>query len=162
MRNCVVLCDKFILLIMSQQGPCGNIKGMRWCGETNRYYAESGSGTQPSAYGYPETPSVGSQESPLDQVRHTPVTERLLQSLPGRNKKRSRAQSEDCSICLRNGVDQRADPRMRFVTLPCSHAFHFYCAAQWLTKRSGCCPTCRTPVDSSLATAAISTLPRVC
>lgn len=134
--------------------PFGNLNGLRWCGETNRYYSSPNPCDFSSGNHY--VSGEYSSGNPVEMVRHTPVSSRLLESLPSVNRKRGRAQSEDCCICLRSGIDQRVDPRMRFVSLPCKHTFHFYCAAQWLTQRSGSCPTCRTPVDTSLATAAMS------
>ena len=138
--------------------PFGDIRGMRWCGQTNRYYAQSGV-THNSAEFNIDTSRTTELGNQLEVVRHTPVDGRLLRSLPTQSRKRGRVGSEDCSICLRSGIDQKADPRMRFLTLPCQHAFHFYCAAQWLTKRSGSCPICRAPVDTSLAVAAASAQP---
>jgi hypothetical protein len=145
---------------MDRPPPLGSIHGMRWCGETNRYYS-LGSGVSQSVQTPHSTDNIGpsyrdSRYNPIEQVRSCPVTETLLRSLTLHRKKRQRAESEDCAICLRQGIDGKADPRMRFISLPCSHSFHFYCVAGWVTKRSGSCPICRTPLDTSLAVAASS------
>ena len=137
--------------------PLGSIPGMRWCGETNRYYANAVNqqpfvGLERDISGYDSIRAP--RDAALECVRKAPVGERLLRTLPSYGKKRSRADSEDCAICLRRGLDGKTDPRHRFISLPCKHSFHYYCAAEWLTKRSGSCPVCRTPVDTSLAVAA--------
>jgi hypothetical protein len=149
------------LKLMSHQGPLGEIPGMRWCGETNRYYTKASSAASFASFHSPceETLEFSDHMRSLgvttpESVGKLPVSERFLTTLPLRTRKRGRIQSDDCSICLRSGVDQKLDPRMRFVSLPCKHSFHFYCAAGWLTKFSGSCPICRNPVDTSLAMAA--------
>jgi len=136
-------------------GPLGELPGMRWCGETNRYYSVQRSNPiiPSNSYG-----SVANQVSfpkdTLESVRLAPVNPTVLASLPTHSRKRNRAESEDCYICLRNGQDHRTDPRMRFVQLPCKHSFHLYCIERWLCHKSGSCPLCRTPADTSLSIAA--------
>jgi hypothetical protein len=139
----------------------GPIPGFRWCGETDRYFAIVSHGSESidavSASNQSPVHSTGSSNCELEKVQRSPVDENLLRSFPSfYRRKRERAQSEDCPICLRSGLDGKVDRRLRFITLPCKHTFHFYCAAEWLNNRSGCCPICRTPVDTSLAIAASS------
>jgi hypothetical protein len=131
---------------------------MRWCGQSNRYFAES---AQVRAETHSDDLSFGVNgpcsvnfEDPVDFVRRRPVCEQLIESLPITRRKRGRCASEDCAICLRSGINKKVDPRMRFISLPCKHSFHYYCVASWVTKMSGSCPICRTPVDTSLAVAA--------
>jgi len=134
-------------------GPLGEISGMTWCGESNRYYAK-----QLEFRNHFQSDILNDECSNaqlnLENVRLAPVHTNITRSLPVMRSKRSRADSVDCAICLRSGADHKLDPRCRFVQLPCRHSFHLYCVEQWLSRRSGSCPTCRTPVDSSLATAA--------
>lgn len=125
--------------------PLGNVPGMRWCHQTNRYYAVARQAHDRCS------PSSGRVAS-LETVRTTPVEPNIVKSLPTR--KRNRKASIECSICLRSAMDHKTDPRMRFVSLPCSHSFHLYCIEKWLLKRSGSCPLCRIAVDTSMATAA--------
>jgi hypothetical protein len=131
-------------------GPLGELPNMRWCGETNRYYAiriEHGNDL-PS-----NTSTVSKHE--IECVINRPVDPKIVDTLPTSNsRKRGRAHSAECCICYRNLVHHTLDPRMRFVSLPCNHSFHLYCVGEWLTKRRGSCPLCRKPVDTSLNTAA--------
>ena len=141
---------------MNAQGPLGRLPGMKWCGESNRYFSVLGS---LSSYGASEGESAVSlpnRTQALEAVRSTPVHAQIVRSLPGHNRKRGRIASADCAICLRSGLDHRSDPRVRFVQLPCKHSFHLYCVEEWLVKRSGSCPVCRQSVDISMATAARS------
>jgi hypothetical protein len=135
-------------------GPLGDIPGMRWCGESNRYYAsvdphrEASSSTSHTIHG------AHSIDSVIESVAKVPVSEDIVNSFPFSRRKRSRCASEDCAICLRSGLNKNVDPRMRFISLPCKHTFHYYCVASWLTKMSGSCPICRSPADTSLVVAA--------
>ena len=135
--------------------PLGPIPGMRWCPESKRYFSSAADSVSLDSFiSGSEVNSVYSLAT--ESVRKTPVTEQFLRTLPQKTRKRNRAGSDDCSICLRSGINGKDDPRMRFITLQCRHSFHFYCAAQWLTKRSGSCPVCRSAVDTSLYVAASS------
>lgn len=138
--------------------PLGDLPGMRWCGESNRYFAESpqerAALDSMSFVHRVNAPSSAIPADAVDFVRRVPICEQIMESLPTTRRKRGRCASEDCAICLRSGINQKVDPRMRFISLPCKHSFHYYCAASWLTKMSGSCPICRTPVDTSLAIAA--------
>ncbi len=141
---------------MISTGPLGDIPGMRWCGESNRYYARL------PTHGPATTSSFNTQEfakisDPEEAVRRTPVTSKVLESLPTARRKRCRLGSDDCAICLKSLLTK--DPRTignRTVSLPCNHSFHKECNSKWLSSHSGCCPTCRTVVDTSLAVAAAS------
>lgn len=134
-----------------QCGPCGRLSGMRWCGETNRYYAELPNGAPTDIV--TQAAPLFMLQNQLESVRLAPVDIRIVKTLPF-HKKRAREESPECSICLRTGLDHRSDPRSRFVQLPCRHRFHLYCVEKWLAKLSGSCPSCRTAVDTSMAVAA--------
>lgn len=131
-------------------GPLGQLHNMKWCGETNRYYADR--------VEYAEHVSMDAVErSSVDEVVNRPIQRGIIDTLPRvSNKKRSRGQSIECSICYKSSVPHTVDPRMRFVSLPCDHAYHLYCIEEWLVKRRGSCPLCRRCVDVSLEAAAMS------
>jgi len=139
------------------KGPLGELPNMRWCGETNRYYAAKGS----APYQAESAQSHCVNSGDIDRILTRPVDKRIVDTLPrlaGGGKKRGRAQSVECSICYKSSIHHTMDPRMRFVSLPCSHAFHLYCIDEWLVKRNGSCPLCRQVVDISLETAAKSVM----
>jgi hypothetical protein len=141
---------------MVASGPLGHIPGMRWCGESNRYFAEiaaSSTRCDPVDMVHPH-PEAVNRMTALNSVRLMPVQPEIVRSLPLMSRKRGRIASADCVICLRSGLDHRTDPRLRFVQLPCKHSFHLYCVEEWLVNRSGSCPVCRQAVDTSLAVAA--------
>jgi hypothetical protein len=133
------------------KGPLGELPNMRWCGETNRYYAAK----DWVPYQAESAQSRSATFADIDRILKRPVDKRIVETLPRLNK-RGRAQSVECSICYKSSVHHTMDPRMRFVSLPCSHAFHLYCIDEWLVKRNGSCPLCRQAVDISLETAAKS------
>ena len=138
-------------------GPLGELPNMRWCGETNRYYASKNINQD-----HIESSLVDLDQSAVEPIVRLPVHQRIVDTLPQlARKKRERAQSIECSICYRNTVHHTADPRMRFVSLPCTHSFHLYCIDEWLVKRNGSCPLCRQAVDVSLETAARSAISAV-
>ena len=135
--------------------PLGKIQGMRWCCESNRYYADD-----PNRFArgpLAASSSISPQHSdPIEYVRRTPVQKKIVTSLPRVSKKRSNIGSIECAICLRGVVDNQPGSSMRFIDLPCKHSFHMNCIENWLSHKSGSCPLCRIPVDTSLATAAAS------
>ena len=131
----------------------GDLPGFRWCTLTNRYYSKQGHADHSSGSYYGVEICSGAS----DDVLGVPVVPNIRNSLPTiSKKKRSRASSLDCAICLKSGTCHKSDPRMRFVELPCKHFFHLYCIDKWLAERSGSCPTCRGAVDVALAVAARS------
>ena len=135
-------------------GPLGPLPNMRWCDKSNRYYAVMDAGLMHNSLDDTYCRDSPTDSDPCEQVRSTPVDTAILHTLPKISRKRERIQSIECSICYRNTSNPKSDPRMRFVNLPCGHTFHLYCIEQWLSKRSGSCPNCRQPVDTSLAAAA--------
>ena len=130
----------------------GDLPGLRWCPESRRYFSVST--PQQGMEWSGETYSVSNaRTNAYSEVLQAPVSLRIVETFP-RASKRSRAYSEDCSICLKSGVTHKTDPRMRFVQLPCKHSFHLYCIEEWLVKRSGSCPNCRCAVDVALGVSA--------
>ena len=131
-------------------GPLGEVHNMKWCAETNRYYSET--------LEYGECVGLDPiSASSVEDVINRPINTVIMETLPRvSNKKRPRGQSIECSICYKSSVPHSVDPRMRFVSLPCKHAFHLYCIEEWLLKHRGSCPLCRRCVDVSLETAAKS------
>jgi len=49
-----------------------------------------------------------------------------------------------CSIC----IDDFEDGEQILVLPKCRHGFHAACIKPWLTERQGCCPLCKTAVNS--------------
>ena len=139
---------------MGSKGPLGELPNMKWCGETNRYYAAQGT----HGANMESCNTHGIDPTEAEQIIKQPVDPRIVDTLPRlmAPKKRGRSQSIECSICYRNTVHHTMDPRMRFVSLPCAHSFHLYCVEEWLVKRNGSCPLCRQSVDVSLTIAAKS------
>ncbi len=143
---------------MSSAGPLGVLPNMRWCRETQRYYTTLPQSLQCDR----DSSKVHPQESSrpnnlteyLNRVAQVPANTRIVSTL----KKRGRIQSSECSICLRSAQSNNGDPRMRFVSLPCRHSFHLYCIEEWLCKRNGSCPVCRSPADVALSQAACSAM----
>lgn len=135
-------------------GPLGVLAGLRWCAISERYFANDPLCEDSQRMG--SRPIEVDPQEQFDSVRLVPVQSNIVKTLPLISRKRCRAQSIECGICLRSSAGAHADPRCRFLQLPCRHSFHMYCVERWLSKHSGSCPSCRTPVDTSMATAARS------
>lgn len=133
--------------------PLGDLHGFRWCSVSNKYFATTGMASE--SFASKSNEAASTKDVALEQVCATPVSLKIIETLPNSHgKKRSRAFSQECSICLRSGASQYGGPRMKFVQLPCKHSFHLYCIEGWLLNRSGSCPNCHGAVDVALSTAA--------
>jgi hypothetical protein len=64
----------------------------------------------------------------------------LIDSLP--HCRACDCHATECAICL----ESYDDPETRLVKLPCNHAFHPACLAQWCCKGSEVCPLCKREI----------------
>jgi hypothetical protein len=116
-------------------GPLGDLPGMYWCPQRQRYFAAGGLAV------WNEVSIDPVHGSNLASSRA--LAKEIFNSLPITS-----SVDAECAIC----ICRSSDRTLLRVSLPCGHIFHKDCAAQWLFTR-GSCPTCRQPVDVAFHTA---------
>ncbi|CAO2179441.1 unnamed protein product [Urochloa humidicola] len=78
-------------------------------------------------------PLAAAEPASTKRARVTTVSDAIILGLPEVTDR----SGEECAICLN---DFRAEETLR--AMPCAHAFHHNCIAQWL-RRNAVCPLCR-------------------
>jgi len=88
--------------------------------------------------------------APTAQVRQRAAADDTsARSHRGAASSSSSTAPQHCAICLEPLEGSRLNPgfgRTKAKWLPCSHGFHAFCIAAWLSARSTC-PLCRTPMS---------------